>query len=122
MTVTDSWNIERAKAINSESYSIPTHNIFATTPVATIDTGATSLGGTIGTGVEFDSSRVTNVTSFTAIRSGTDVISATGDTLRSVGMATADASGTLLAGIALDELQTTAFDLEFAWDITSSRR
>ena len=122
MTVTNTWLENMAKVLNAESYNIPTFNIVATTNVASIDITDTTLSGIIGTGVDFDSARVSNITSFTAIRSGTDVITGTGDTLKSAGMSTANLSGSLMAGVVIDELQTTAFDLEFVWDITANRR
>jgi len=122
MTVTNEWLNNIAKVLNAESYSIPTDNIVATTVVASIDITATTLSGIIGTGVDFTSARTDNITSYTAIRSGTDVISGTGDSLKSAGMSTANLSGTTFAGVVIDELQTTAFDLEFVWDITANRR
>lgn len=122
MTITDTFLEELAKALSSESYSVPTHNVVATTVVTTIDITDTTLSGIIGTADSVTNVRDTNVVTFTALRSGTSVVDTiAGDYLASAGLFTAASGGTLLTGVTLTELHTTSFDIQFDWELNINR-
>lgn len=123
MTIVNSMLNNVAKALAGESFSYPTHFVVGTTEVTSIDSSATALSGEVGTRLAFTKSRVTNTSTFTAIRSGTDVINTTtGDFIKSIGGDKASTGNDLQFGVVTDELQTTDFDIEFAFNITANRR
>lgn len=117
MTLTDNFLVEMAKALAEESYTVPSHLAFATTEVASIATTDTALSGEIGTREALSKSRSDKSITFTAMRSGTDVIDTTnGDELESSGFLNASTNGTFLWGITHPGItQTTVFDLE--WEV-----
>jgi len=123
MTIINSFLNNMAKASVGESFDTLTHLLVGTTEVTSIDVADTALEGEIGTRASLTRSRVNNTSSFTAIRSGTDVIDTTnGDNLRSVGADIAATGNDLQLGVVIDELQTTAFDIEFQFDVSFNRR
>lgn len=123
MTIVDTFLNEQAKAINGESFVVPTHLAVATTVVTAIATTDTDLSGEIGTREALSGSRVDNVTSLSAVRSGADVQdTANGDEIKSSGIFSAITSGELLSGVVHGGItQTTNFDIEFVYDITVNR-
>ena len=121
MTITNDMPINLAKALNSESYSVPTHNIVGTTEVTSISLSATDLSGVTGTASSLTEARSLNEVTFEGIRLSTDVVSTSGDALKSAGITTASTGGTLQAGVVIDELHTTGFDLEFDWVLLIDR-
>ena len=123
MTITDVDLIERTKAYNGESFTIPSHLAVATTVVTNIDTTDTSLSGEIGTRLELTGSRTNNVISLSAVRSGSIVQDGTnGDSIKSSGILSALTDGNLHAGVVHGGItQTTNFDIEFVYQITTGR-
>lgn len=118
--ITDLFLNEIAKNINGESSSAPSHCAFSST-VITPDATDTSLAQ------EWDrssatGSRVSNVVTLTAIRSGA-IASSTGDAINALGLFTAASGGTLLAEATVPNiLHSDTFDLETEWRITVSRK
>jgi hypothetical protein len=119
MTVTNTLINNLAKALNSESFTVPTRNIVATEIPITLDITSTTLSGLLGTGDVLSGLRSNNTVTFTAVRSGASVEDvADGDNLQAAGIF----DGTLLQiGVPITELHTTSFDMEFVWDITINR-
>lgn len=117
MTLTDNFLIEVAKSLNSESYEVPGYLAVGTTEVVSIETADTTLSGEIGDREALTNARSDKTITFTAIRSGADVIDTTlGDSLESSGFLTEATDGIFLWGIPHSGItQTTSFDLE--WEI-----
>lgn len=124
MTVVDTMLNEVAKSINGESFIIPSHLAVASTTVSAIATTDTSLSGEIGTRVELEGSRTSNVISFSGLRSGTDVVDTTnGDSIKSSGIFDQVTSGELLIGVVHGGItQTTNFDIDFVYEVTVNRQ
>jgi len=124
MAIQDNMLINISKAINSESYDVPSYLTVATTAVTSIDTDATSLTGEIGTRVAFTGSRLGKQLTLSGIRSGAVVIdNINGDDLQtSGGSATLAGDDLQLAIIHSGITQTTNFDLEFNYVIDLVRR
>jgi len=122
LTIITSLLNNNAKAMGGESYDYPTHNLVATGDNSSIDLDATALDGEIGTRELFTIARSDNVTNYTVVRSGTDVIDTTnGDSLTGAGMEIAATGNDLQVGVTINELQTTAFDLELDYEIKWDR-
>lgn len=113
---------EVAKAINSESFVVPSHQAFSTTDL-TLDPAMTSFDGEVEDRSASSASRVQNVVTVTGIRSGTEVSSFSGETLYETALFSAASSGVLLAMQGLPAiLQTTSYDIEGNWDIFTESR
>lgn len=123
MTITDTFLEEMAKAVNGESFTVPTYLAVATTQVTSISTEDTSLSGEIGTRGPLTGSRTDNVTTLSVVRSGTLVIDTTnGDDIRSSGLFDASSNGNFFTGVVHGGItQTTNFDIDFVYQLTTSR-
>ena len=94
MTLPDTILTNMAKALNSESHNVPTHNVVATTEVTSISISATTLSGIIGTADAVVASRSQQTVNFIGTRSGTGVVdTSNGDALKSCGIFDAASSG-----------------------------
>jgi hypothetical protein len=124
MVVVNNMLNEVAKAINNESFVIPSHLAVGTGTVSSFLTTDTSVYGEIGTREEFSGSRIDNTITLTGVRSGTDVADTTnGDTLTNSGIYSASSGGTFLTGATHSGIiQTTNFDLEFIYTYTIERK
>ncbi len=123
MVFTDIHLQNLAKAMNSESFTVPVYQAVGENTI-TADPTDTALDGEIGTRVAGSKSRTTNQVSLTALRSGADVIDTiNGDDLRAVALFDTATSGELHTELSISSLiQTTSFDLEFQWDLGYNRR
>ncbi len=115
--------MEDAKASSGESFTTIAYLGVGTTEVAAILATDTSLSGEVGTRIVASKSRSDRTSSFSAIRSGANVINtSTGDLLESSGWLSALTSGDLHIAIShTGLLQQTSFDLEFVLDRTPRR-
>ncbi|OYT26520.1 MAG: hypothetical protein B6V02_01490 [Thermoprotei archaeon ex4572_64] len=108
-----------AGALNGEGMTMPSSMAFSE-DVQTLSPTATNITGILDSD-DTTNSRTTNVTKFTGVRSGTSVISPTGDYLNTLGLFTSE-GGTLMATSSVANfLHTDDFDLEVDWEITVSR-
>jgi uncharacterized protein YbjT (DUF2867 family) len=106
-----------AKAMAGESFSYPTHNVFATGDNSLLDPSDTALVGEIGSREAVTTARIGSAITWTSVRSGTDVVdTANGDNLTAVSLDIASTGGSTQLSTVIDELQTTAFDLELNWN------
>lgn len=112
---------ELAKAINSEGYSVPTHMAEGSSTM-TINTDTSVLTGEYPSRQAVSSSRVNNITTFNALRTGASVASSSGEVVYTFGLYDSSSSGNLLTAVlASSILHTTSFDIDVDWDITIER-
>jgi len=123
MTVTDTQLNELAKALKGDAYTYPQYASVGTGSVSTIETTATAITGEIDNDIALTAARTNNQVSWTGLRSGADVLDTTnGDSITNAGALDATSGGTLHFGaIVAGVTHTTAFDLEFVYDITVNR-
>jgi hypothetical protein len=119
--ITDTWLSEIAKSMNNESFITPSYLAVGTS--ASILTTDTVLSSEIGTRNALTGARTGNAVTYTAIRSGAALVNpTTGDTLAVSGLMSASTNGYLLTGAThAGILQTTNFDVEFVYTITTTR-
>lgn len=120
--ILDTFLTENAKAFNGESFVTPAYLAVGTGTVA-ISTTSTALSGPVDdTRSTLTKTRITNVLSFDAVRSGTGVGTAAGEYLNELGIFSAVTAGTMLSAITLPSiLQTTSFDIDISGSFTWSR-
>jgi len=113
-----------AKAMNSEGYTVVSHLDVTTDTDFAASVTATDIGTELGSREATSNTRSTNVVTYSAIRSGADVVDTTnGDTLTGIGEFSASTSGDLHFNIELPSVnQTTGFDIEFDVVATYTRR
>jgi len=111
---------QNAKALNGESFEIPDYLAVGTS--LNILASDTVLEGEIGSRVLLTGARTSNAVSFSAIRTGAVLVSATGDTLRASALMTASTGGFINTSATHSGiLQTTNFDVEFVYTLTYIR-
>jgi hypothetical protein len=119
MTVVNSFLENIAKVLNNEAYTIPTKQLVGT-EATLIPTDAVTLPGIIGADISLDSIRSDRTVTYRSVRSGAEVIDTEdGDNILSTGLF--DNGNVLQIGVQLNELQTTAFDIEFDWEVRVRR-
>lgn len=121
--ITDTFLTQVAKAINSESYTVPNYLAVGTGTVTSVGTTDTALTGEIGTRASVTGSRANAQVLFSGIRSSTAVLNTTnGDAITNAGLLNGTSAGTLMIGEVISGLtQTTAFDVQFDWYIEVQR-
>lgn len=123
MVLTDTFLTQVAKALANESYTVSSHLAVTTATDFSADVTATDIGTEIGSREAVATTRVDNVTTYSATRSGASVVGASGDTLTGVGLFSASSGGDLEMLVPLPSLShTTGFDIEFDFQITAGRR
>ena len=123
MVVNDNLRYALAKALNGESYDIPSHlGVGEGTIIASPTLSA--LSEEVGDRIATSKSRSNEVVTFNAVRSGAEVAATdTGDTLKCSGLFTAITGGDLMVNNELPSvLHTIDFDLDFDYAFTISRR
>lgn len=113
-----------AKALAGESF-VSINSLSVSSGTSFDDSPDSSDVGTeLGSREVVSISRIDNITSFNAIRSGVDVVDVTnGDVLSGASWWSEQTGGILLTTLALPSIsQTTAFDIEFDFDLTINRR
>jgi len=122
--ITDIFLNETAKAINNESYSIPSHQAVGTTEITAVQATDTSISGEIGGRVAVTRSRTSNQVEITALRTAVSVVdSVNGDSIKSTGIFDAASDGNFLTGVAINGVtQQTSFDVEFVTTLTVNRK
>ncbi len=119
----DTWLVELAKSINSESFVVPAYIAAASTAPTVLDPSTTVVTGEIGTRVSLTGVRGENEVVYTGVRTGASITNPTGDEIKLISMAASLINGTILDGIIIGGLvQTTAFDVEFLNTIEFRRR
>lgn len=117
--ITNNFLNEVSKAINGESYVSPGVIGFSST-TKTLSPTDTSLGGELDYG-SAAGTRVTNVTTFNALRSGA-AVGVGGDRINSLGLLNTS-TGTLLAeALVPSVLHTSTYDLDVSWKIIVERK
>jgi len=124
MVLTDTFLTAMAKAINNESYNVVSHLAVTSDTSFEASTSATNIGSELGTREATSNTRSGTTVTFSAIRSGADVIDTTsGDTLTGLGYFDAVSGDGLHTNIELPSVnQTTGFDIEFDLELTPQRR
>ena len=114
-------SLNLSKALNSESYNVPTHMAEGSTTM-TIATDTTSLLGEYPNRQSTTGSRVDNVTTFNALRSGASVASSSGEAIYTFGLYDSSTGGNLqVAVLASSILHTSTFDIDVDWELTIGR-
>jgi hypothetical protein len=121
--ITDTFLTQVAKAINSESYTVPNYLAVGTGAVTSIGTTDTALTTEIGLRSAVTGSRANSQVLFSGIRSSTVVVNTTsGDVITNAGLLNGTSTGTLMVGEVISGLtQTTAFDVQWDWYIEVKR-
>lgn len=118
--ISDHFLEQIAAAINGESYDTPAYMAFSSS-VITPDATATSLPTEIGRDATTNS-RVTNIVTFSATKSGATV-GAGGDRINSLGLVDTSTGGTLFAqALVPSVLHTSTYDLEVNWKVKVERK
>lgn len=122
--ITDTYLTQVAKALNSESYTMPNYLTVGTTVITSVTSTDTAISGEIGTRFSATNSRAGTQVLYTGIRSSTSVVNTTnGDAIASVGLLNGTSAGTLMVGEIVSGLtQTTAFDVQFDFYVQPARR
>lgn len=110
-------------AINDETFMTPSYLAVATTVVSAILSTDSALSGEIGSRESMTGTRVNNIVTYDAIRSGVDVINTqTGDVLTSFGLFPLSTGPNLLSGVVVSGVtHTTNFDIEIITQIKVDR-
>lgn len=120
--ITDTLLQNVAKALNSESHTVPTYLAVTVATDFTATPTSTDIGTEVGSREALTSSRIDAVTSYTAIRSGA-VVTPGGDILTGMGLFSASTGGDLEITVPLPDVShTDAFDIEFNVELTVGRR
>ena len=121
--INDNFLNEIAKAINSESYVVPSYITFGTSVISAAVTD-TVLSGETGTRISATKTRSNNVITHNALKTGSTITSSTGTVIYSSAMFSALTSGTLMTEIPISAgiTHTTAFDIEVDWYVTIDRQ
>ena len=124
MGISDRFLEEHAKAMNGETFIIPSYLAVGSADVDSISNAATTLSDEIGTRVAMTGSRTDNTLKISAIRSGTAVIdTVNGDDITQSGAhGTLAGSDLLVSAIHNGVTQTTNFDLETEYTLGWDRR
>lgn len=119
--ITDLMLNEMAKGLAGDSFVIPSHFAYSTDTVA-ITAAMTTISGEVSTRNAAGDVRTLNQVNFSGIRSGTQVTSSAGITLKTLGVFSASTSGTLLSAVTLPSiLHTTTFDIDTEVNYTINR-
>lgn len=124
MTIQNNYLTNVAKAINQESFSVPTHHGVTDDDSFTMSNTLSGLTGEIGSRNEATSSRNSQTIVYNSLRVGvSDVVdTVNGDTLEGAALFDAISSGNVQIAITLPgTLQTQDFDLEFDYEVTFER-
>jgi hypothetical protein len=120
--INDEYLIDVAKALNGEIITDVDYIGFGATSI-TITPTMTDLSGEYSPRASIIKSRTSNAINVYGTRSGTSVLSSTGDYLNSSALFLALTGGIPRVIVDLPNLlQTTNFDIETNWNITISRR
>jgi len=118
--INDNFLKEMGKALNGESYSVPSYMTWSSSPISE-SSSSTSLSGEAFPRAAVSNVRSDNNVVFTAIKSGA-LASSTGDSLRSIGLNSSSSGGIHLSEKLLSSiLHTTAFDVLVSWTVRFER-
>ena len=121
--ITDTMLTQVAKALNNEAYTTSAYLAVTTDTDYSADPTDTTIGTEIGSRAAVSATRAGVVQSYSAIRSGANVIGSPSDILTGVGLFSASTVGDLSITVPLPSLShTTSFDIEFNFEVTVSRR
>jgi predicted cation transporter len=111
---------EAAKAFNNESFVLPNYYAYSSS-LASVAVTDTVLSGEFGTRNVNTKSRVDNIVTMVAVKTGA-LASSTGDTIAGVALLSASSGGTLMTELTVPSfLHTTSFDVEWTTSITFDR-
>jgi len=122
MTLQDSYLTEAAKALNNESFLLPSH-VGVSNQDSTVGVTANSLTNEIGSRSTANSSRNNDTITYEAVRQSTAVVDTTnGDTIEEIGFFNTSTGGTMLT---FDDIpgieQTIDFDVDITKNVTMER-
>jgi len=122
MTLQDKYLEETAKALNNESYSLPSH-VGISNQDSSVGVTANSLTNEIGSRLTANSSRNNNTVSYQAVRSSTQVVDTTnGDTIEEIGLFDASSGGDMFTFDDIPSIeQTIDFDVDITKNVTIER-
>ncbi len=119
--ILNNWLNEIAKAAAGESFVIPAYGVADTALVTPLVTD-TVLPGEKGSRYILSVDRTDNAVTFSGIRSGTQVLTSSGDNITAFALLSASSGGTLLSEVTVGTLnQSTSFDIETITTITFNR-